>query len=62
MEANIGTICVSAEGEQGGTGRPPPLPQEKTIIYNHLRGQAEGGGGGAAESAHTTIKYVKKSV
>ena len=24
MEADIGTICVSGEGEQGGTRRVPP--------------------------------------
>ena len=24
MEANIGTICVSAEGAQGGMRQPPP--------------------------------------
>ena len=26
MDADIGTICVSTEGEQGGRRRPPPLP------------------------------------
>ena len=25
MEAKIGTICISAGGEQGGTSRAPPL-------------------------------------
>ena len=24
MEVDIGTICVSVEGEQGGMRRPPP--------------------------------------
>ena len=35
MEADIGTICVSVKGEQGGTHRaPPPLPTPLLLLLH----------------------------
>ena len=37
MEADIGTICVSREGEQGGMRRPaPPGPSRAARGRGHL--------------------------
>ena len=50
MEADIGTICNSAEGEQGGTRRAPLplplfssslLPGGQKILQNNSKGVAK---------------------
>ena len=50
MEADIGTICNSAEGEQGGTHRPPPptpplllrtVARWPKILQNNSKGAAK---------------------
>ena len=49
MEADIGTICVSGEGEQGGTRRVPPLPTPpsppplRAWIFKEISRGQEGG-------------------
>ena len=35
MEADIGTICISAEGAQGSMCLPPPLPIPTPFLLLH---------------------------